>query len=400
MKQRGTVVIIQSGGVAFVDVSNPASPHEVGFYPCGNALSATARGSLACASFEETSDPYPVRFITLDMSDPANPRQLARLNDLGGYDIYLDSSLAFVSGRSWPDQPFQVISIADSTHPALLDSCLTTERYNWGVWASLSLHRAFVADEYDGLAVVDISSMNNAALDTWVLKTGAAVDLSINGQYCYVAGDMSGLRVLDVSDPTRPFCVAGLDSAFFDARCNTVTVHDSLAFMAWRPNPYFRTVSVADPFRPVIVAACSLFNWAEVMVLRDSFVYCAEDYKLQIVNVARPRQPRVVGTCAMGGHNWGVTLQDTFAYVGSWNGLTIVNVARPAAPFVVSTTGGTRTTTYGVAVRDTFCYIPSGYETLWVYSVANPVAPYPIAGAPLGNDNWGYGPKSDVAPLG
>jgi hypothetical protein len=39
-----------------------------------------------------------------------------------------------------------------------------------------------------------------------------------------------------------------------------------------------------------------------------------------------------------------------------------------------------------VAVRDTFAFIPSVYETLWVYSVANPAAPYAIAGAPLGGD--------------
>ena len=56
-----------------MDVSNPASPHEVGTYPCGNALSAIARGSLVCASYEETTYPYPAHFITLDITDPANP---------------------------------------------------------------------------------------------------------------------------------------------------------------------------------------------------------------------------------------------------------------------------------------------------------------------------------------
>jgi hypothetical protein len=56
---------------------------------------------------------------------------------------------------------------------------------------------------------------------------------------------------------------------------------------------------------------------------------------------------------------------------------------------VVSTTPGNRTTTYGVAVKDTFVYVPSFYDTLWIYSVADPAAPYPIAGAPLGADNRG-----------
>jgi hypothetical protein len=366
-----TVVVCQSAGFAFVDVSNPASPHEVGTYPCGHTLSATARGNLVCASYEETSEPYPAHFITLDISTPGSPLLLANLDNLGGYDIYLDSSLALVSGRSWPDQPFQIISIADSTHPALLDSCLTTERYNWGVWASLSLRRAFVADEYDGLAVVDISSMNNAVLDTWVLKTGAAVDLSINGQYCYVAGDMSGLRVLDVSDPTRPFCVAGLDSAFFDTRCNTVTALDSLAYMNWRPNPYFRTVSVADPLHPQIVAGCSLFNWAEDMALRDSLVYVAEDNRFQILNVARPRQPQVVGTCGVQNASMDLFLLDTLAFVGSWPS-PIIDISDPVHP---ETVGSIPLPLGGVFVRDTFAYAVMDYDSFFVYSVANPAAP-------------------------
>jgi len=76
--------------------------------------------------------------------------------------------------------------------------------------------------------------------------------------------------------------------------------------------------------------------------------------------------------------------------LGSWDGLSIVNVANPAAPFVVSHTSGTRLSTDGVAVHDTFAFVASVYETLWVYSVANPDSPYAIAGAPLGADNWGY----------
>jgi hypothetical protein len=124
-----TVVVVQNGRFALVDVSDPASPHEVGSYPCGWALSATARGNLVCASYEETSDPYPTRFITLDISTPSSPHLLARVNDLGGYDIFLDGPLAFVSGGdpgSENSAPFQILSIADSAHPAFIDSCRTT----------------------------------------------------------------------------------------------------------------------------------------------------------------------------------------------------------------------------------------------------------------------------------
>jgi hypothetical protein len=388
-----TVITCQSGGFAFVDASNPANPYQVGAYACGRALTATARGNLVCASYEESGYPYPVRFITLDISTPSSPRLVAKLSDLGGYDIFLDGPLAFVSGRGpgvENPQPFHIISIADSAHPAFVDSCRTTYDYAWGVWENSTLNLAFGADKDDGLAVVDIHNLNNPVLDTWLLKTGSTVDAHVDGNLCYVAGYTDGFRVLDVADPTQPVFVSGLDTSWTDAANYSLTARDSFAFVGWR-NPFLRIVSVTDPLHPQMVAACSLFSWPRDMILRDSLLYIAEDYKFQIVNVARPREPRVVGVCGMvDGYEWGLVVQDSLAYLGSWDGLSIVNVANPAAPFVVSHTSGTRLSTDGVAVHDTFAFVASVYETLWVYSVANPDSPYAIAGAPLGADNWGY----------
>lgn len=126
-----TLIVCRDGGFDFLDISSPTSPHEVGFYACGHPLTATARGNLVCASYQENSDPYPTRFITLDISTPSSPRLLARLNDLGGFDIFLDGPLAFVSGGDLSGEnllslPFQILSIADSAHPAFIDSCRTT----------------------------------------------------------------------------------------------------------------------------------------------------------------------------------------------------------------------------------------------------------------------------------
>jgi len=368
------VVVVQSGGFAFVDVSNPASPHEVGSYPCGHALSATARGNLVCASYEETAEPYPARFITLDISNPASPRLLARLDDLGGYDIFLACSLAFVSGRGpgvENPQPFQILSIADSAHPAFLDSCRSTDRYPWGVWASLSLGRALVADEWEGLAVVNISNPHNATLDTWVLATGPSVDAQIDGQRCYVANSYAGMRILDITDPAIPLCVGEFDSAFVDDVSDCVEARDSFAFVARWPQPRLRAVLVTDPAHPQQVAACSTFNFPEDMVLRDSLLYVAEDNRLQIVNVARPREPQVVGTCGLQNVSLDLFVSDSLAYVGNWPS-PIISISDPAHP---ETVGSFPMPLGGVYVRDTFAYLAMSYDSMFVYSVANPALP-------------------------
>ena len=375
-----TVVVCRGSGFAFVDVSNPASPHEVATYACGNGRAATARGNLVCASYEEAGYPYPVRFITLDISTPSSPRLLAKLNDLGGYDIFLDGPLAFVSGRGpgvENPQPFQILSIADSAHPAFIDSCRTSEiDYPWGVWESQNSERAFVANNWNGLSVVDISNLNNPTLKTWVLKTGSATDLSIDGQRCYVACG-NGLRILDVSDPTKPTSISGLDSAFNDyVVCNAVAARDSFAFMGWSPNPFFRSVSVVDPLHPQVVAGCTLGGPPQAVALHDSFAYVAQDYGFLVINVARPRAPAVVGTCGLPSSTYGMCLWDTLAFVSTLP-LAIVNIANPAQPETV----GSIPYAWGVSVKDTLAYVGSRVlqaPSFQVWNVANPASPVPV----------------------
>jgi len=375
-----TVVVCRSTGFAFVDVSDPTSPHEVGSYPCGYALSATARGNLVCASYEDNSYPYPVRFITLDISTPSSPALLAKLNDLGGYDIFLDGPLAFVSGRDQSDEPFQIISIVDSTHPAFVDSCRTTQDANWGVWSSPSLDRAFVANGGDGLAVVDVSNLNNPVLDTYALVAATAEDVAVQGAYCYVADGLAGFRVLDVSNPTVPHEVGSLDTSYLGSWSYSVAVQDSFAFFNLY-HPWFRTADISDPTNPRLAGGCSYPPNEEPqdIVVRDSFAYAAMHYDFNVINVARPRTPVVVGTCDLPEHSREVILADTIAYVANLFSVTALSIAQPTSPRIIGTWEGRPN---GIDLHDTILYAVAP-ETLWSLSVSDPSAPHVLGFAPV-----------------
>jgi len=128
----------------------------------------------------------------------------------------------------------------------------------------------------------------------------------------------------------------------------------------------------------MIVGAAAEPDPAE-MVLRDTLLYLAGLLRFNVVNVARPRQPKLVGSCVtMDGTEFGLAVQDSLAYVMSgW--LQVVNVARPDSPFLVSTTKGGAT---GIAVRDTFAYIPYANDTLWTFSITNPANPRLLSAEP------------------
>jgi len=368
-----------SHGLYFVDITDPRNPHRAGSYSTDLPRSAAARGSLCCATVESGTYPYPIRFLTLNIANPASPSQLGSLADAGGYDLHLDGQYAFASGREFDKEVFHIISVVDSVHPAVVGSCRTTDRYNWGVWADLSQNLALVADECAGLAVVDIASPSSPQLKTWVLSAGSTVDVSVEGNICYVASDLAGLRILDVSDPTTPRYLSGLDTAFFSPVCYTVAARDSFAYTCWSPNPSFRSVNVSNPLRPQVVAGCSLGDFPQDMVLRDSFVYLARDYRFQIINVARPRSPVVVGTCNLPDYSYDLAVSDTLAFVANGPALKVISVARPNSPYVVGTWPGH---TYGLDLRDTVLYAV-GQRVLSTVSVANPAAPVLLDSLPL-----------------
>jgi len=373
------VVVCQSGGFAFVDVSNPAGPHEVSTYPCGYTLTATARGSLVCASYEEAGYPYPTRFITLDISIPSSPRLLARLNDLGGYDIFLDGPLAFVSGGDKGTEeplPFQILSIADSSHPAFIDSCRTTTRYPYGVWENAGLDRALVAGEYGGLAIVNVANLNNPVLDTIVMHAASAEDVAVDGHYCYVADFMAGIRILDMSDLSKLAEVGAVDTFYEGLMSYSVTARDSIMYACFY-FPYFRTYGLSNPAQPQPLGACIPPDEEPLaMVLRDSFVYAVQYSRFDVINVARPPVPVEVGTCRLPDASVDLFLQDTLAYVGSWPS-PIIDVSDPTHPESVGCFPMPLT---GVYVRDTLAYLAMDYDSMFVFSVANPAAPVRLGG--------------------
>jgi hypothetical protein len=179
------------------------------------------------------------------------------------------------------------------------------------------------------------------------------------------------MKLLDLSDPTIPHTLGELDTIGGAEACYSAVATDSFAFMGWFNTPFFRVADVSEPNRPVFVGSCDPFEYAQDMVLRDSFIYCAENYKFQVVNVARPRAPQVVGTCGLQNASLDLFVSDSLAYVGNWPS-PIINISDPTHP---TTVGNFSMPLGGVYVRDTFVYLAMSYDSMFVYSVSNPSLP-------------------------
>jgi hypothetical protein len=90
---------------------------------------------------------------------------------------------------------------------------------------------------------------------------------------------------------------------------------------------------------------------------------------------------------------FGLAVQDSLAYLISGM-VQVIDVADPTRPTILGTAavGG-----HGIAVRDTFVYVPYGYDTLRVYSSANPRSLRLLGFAPLQTRTWDVALAESVA---
>jgi hypothetical protein len=368
-------------GLYSIDVSDPRNPHQVGTYP-GMPMSVEGRGNICCVTFGNPNQPDWLEFDVLDVSNPASMQRLGYLSDAGGFDMYIEDSLAFISGYYTGGHGFQVVRISDSTHPAFAFSGTTPPA--WGVWPNLARGFACEANGVNGVMYVDISNVGSPLFGGPRLTAASAVGVDVKGRYAYVADMEAGLKVLDLAEPSNPQQVGDLDTQDYNVT-RSVAVSDSFVFIEWRLLPNFRSVDISDPTDPQMAGGDTLWEWAEDMVLRDSFVYCSENYQFQVVSVARPRSPMVLGSCGLPEmtRGYGMDVRDTLAFIANGLvGLQIVDVARPDSPAIVGTLAPPNGAC-DVAVRDTFAYVVSG--NLYVASVANPASPYLIDSVVLPN---------------
>ncbi|MEO0071740.1 MAG: T9SS type A sorting domain-containing protein, partial [candidate division WOR-3 bacterium] len=193
----------------------------------------------------------------------------------------------------------------------------------------------------------------------------------------------AGMVLVDFTNPQMPQYLGCYDTVGSGAIVTSVTGCDSFAYISW-PRPRLISIDISDPRHPVRAGGCeNMFNPPEDMVLRDSFVYCAEANRFQVVNVARPRDPRLVGSCVVEEDAEGLCLVDSIAYVANYP-FAIINVRQPSNPFIISRIWRGA---WNGTVRDSFLFLSSG--GVLVYSVADLRQPHLIDSLSVGpNTYW------------
>ncbi len=181
-------------GLRVIDVSNPQTPNEIGNYDTkGNAADIEVSGSFAYV----TDTKYGLRII--DVSNPGTPQET-------GYyypptlqrGIFIKGNYAYVnSGKT-----LRILDVSDPTVPREL-GFYTTNYEIHGIF--IYNNYAFLANDVNGLLILDISNpVNISVIGQYTPSSFSAFDVYVAGNYAYVTSSYGGLHLVDISNPYSP----------------------------------------------------------------------------------------------------------------------------------------------------------------------------------------------------
>jgi len=347
-------VCVENTGINIVDISNPDTPSLVPFTdPIGtyNVFSAVARGSYLYLANGSQG------FQVLNVSSPSAPtveRSYGAHNQVEG--VAVAGQYSFTSDGTWG---LQIYDISSQRNPEEITTGITGDVK----YLSIAGAYAYINKNYD-LYSVDISNPENPQIQSSYLDIDNVANGGwASGNYLYLAENINGLSIIDISDPTA----APKYSAKYDLDGNSMDVvtRGDYAFVAAYSPAMLYSFRIDNSNAPLLEASCAIAGVSS-------------------------RHIRIAGN---------------YAYIcAGTSGVAIVDISNPAAPSLVTTQSVESSTAWGIDVDGNYLFVAAdGENDIFIYDISNPPSPIKkvgIAGAGAANGVCAEGNYVYVAESG
>jgi hypothetical protein len=362
----------------------------------------------------------------LDVSDPAQPVDLRRLDFIGIQDLDVADGFLYVLD----EDGLSVFAIGDLSSGAedAIQRVALVDTPGDGFALDVLLDRCYVADGSTGLTVYDVSDPASPSVLATLATDDSTQAVVVVDAIAYLAAG-SGLLAVDVSDPTQPSVTGHYADA--DDEVVTLAVYAGRAYLGLA-NGELTALDVADPaapgflwsqydyvpsepglcqspsYAPIVApgGANSLYiAWPEHMMGYDletetmgaeyareltcaKTIVADKDYAyvggrsfgesaLAVVDIAVPWQPSIVGTLAVTGTD-AMALDGDRLVLARAHGLDVLDVSDPVLPRLVGSCALPFSSPFAVAIAGDQAYVTGSGDTVSIVDIEDPPAPRPV----------------------
>ena len=232
---------------------------------------------------------------------------------------------------------------------------------------------AYVATGSSGLKVVDISDPSDMSV-VGTCRTLRAYYVAITEDYAYL-DHSNGIGVIDISDPTQPWQVTLIDSTI-NPTCIAVQGRNMYVTFRSTEESGLRIYDISDPVNPDELATLDI-QFASYVTVNGDHAFVTYLDSLHIIDVSNPRNPREIGICVAEGADR-IDVEDGHAYLIGWRGMIIVDISDPTDPQQISTFRGFGGGVVDIKVAGNLAFVAIGVEEnfgLEVVDVSDPSNP-------------------------
>ncbi|MEA2103813.1 MAG: hypothetical protein U9P79_04125 [Candidatus Cloacimonadota bacterium] len=231
--------------------------------------------------------------------------------------VFANENYAYATNRNGG---FNIIDITNIDSLNLVESCQTAGVHNDVV---ISDGFAFIADGEIGLSVIIVSGPPH--LITSLDVGGDAKSLCIQNNYAYVATGLNGgLAVVDISDVQNPAQVGNLP---FSGTAQDIFVEGNYAYLA-NGESGLEIIDISDPNNPTSVSNCQTGVFAKSVQAQGNYIFIADtEVGLIVVDVSEPTNPFILGIYEMITQPNSICLSGSYAFLSDNDGLKIVQIS-------------------------------------------------------------------------
>ena len=184
-------VIARDSGVHVIDVSNGASPIKTKTVKTSRSRGIALNGNYAYVATRDSG------LMVFNITDPANPIRSAAVK---GIDVENVAAAGNIVGTSF----YSSIRFYDITNPENPVEKGNTPTFKTGNEGFVIVGNYAYVPDGDSMKVFDISNLNAPTIASKIKTGGYGYVAAAVGNYCYVASEGTGVRAINISNPSSP----------------------------------------------------------------------------------------------------------------------------------------------------------------------------------------------------
>lgn len=228
-------------------------------------------------------------------------------------------------------------------------------------------YRDIDSSSYTSAFATTLEQVPNPTLVSDLGLASYSYDVYVDGNYAYITDGVSGLKIINVSNPSNPQQVGSLDTTGYARK---VVVSGNYAYVA-DGTAGLKIIDVTSKTNPTLAASYSTGGICRSVFVSGSYAYLAIGSKgIKIINISNPALPSLTGSLNIGDYARDLQIVGDYAYVAANGGLRIVDVSTPSSPSLKSSFD-TIEVVYSLHVSGNYVYLANSYTGLRIIDASN-----------------------------